>query len=143
MRILVDTNILLDVLLARKPFVDFSSEILRLVEKGRVEGFVTANSIVDIIYIIRKYISDRDVRENAVKTIVNIFDIAPATKKDILKAFEMGFSDYEDALQARCALKINADYIITRDNDGFIKSKVKPVSPHEFIKILEKLENGN
>ena len=138
MRLLIDKNILLDVLLARKPFLKDSAEILKMTEKKDVEGFITANSIVDTIYIMRKYISDKNIRENAVQTIVNILHIVSPDKKDILKAFELNFSDYEDALQAQCALKINANYIITRDEKGFVKSAIPFQSPEEFLRKKKK-----
>jgi predicted nucleic acid-binding protein len=135
MKVLIDTNILLDIILAREPFVKDSAEILRWSEQGKIEGFITTNSIVDTIYIIKKYINDKNLRENSVRTIVTILEIVSVNKKDLLKAFDMGFSDYEDALVAQCALKIKADYIITRDCNDFIKSPVKAVSPKDFFKI--------
>jgi len=135
MKVLIDTNVLLDVLLAREPFVKDSTEILRRSEQKKIEGFVTTNSIVDTIYVMKKYIHDKELRENSVRTIVTILDIVSINKKDLLKAFDMGFSDYEDALIAQCALKIKADYIITRDCNDFISSPVNSISPKDFINI--------
>ena len=135
MKVLIDTNIILDILLAREPFVRDSVEILRLAEEKKIEGFVTANTIVDIIYITKKYISDKNVRESTVKTIVNILDITGANKSDILKAFDMEFADYEDALQTQCAMKIKADYIITRDLNDFLMSPVKALTPTQFLSL--------
>jgi predicted nucleic acid-binding protein len=133
----IDSNIILDVLLKREPFFTYSVEVLRLAEKSRVDCYLTANSITDILYILRKYISDYKDRETAIKNIMQIVEVVSITKRDILKAFEFGLNDYEDALQTQCARKIKADYIVTRNKQDFINIGVEVVTAEEFVEVAK------
>jgi predicted nucleic acid-binding protein len=133
MKVLIDTNIIIDVLAKREPFLTDSAQILRLSEGEQVDAFITANSVTDIIYILRKHISDQDILKFTVQNLFAIIDVVDVLKVDILKAFELNFKDFEDALQARCAKRIKADYIITRNPSDFKQSSVPALTPAEFL----------
>ncbi|MDH7579139.1 MAG: PIN domain-containing protein [Bacillota bacterium] len=133
MKILIDTNVLLDVLAKREPFYAASAQVLRLSESGELSAFITANTVTDIVYIIGKHISDKSALHETVKRVLGIVDVANVLKSDVLKAFELGFADYEDALLARCAKRIKADYIVTRNTKDFEDSPVAAITPEDFL----------
>lgn len=132
MKLLIDSNIVLDLLLARKPFLKSAVALLERMEHGHDEGFITANSITDIIYICKKEYSFDAIRKEILK-LLDLIDVIGVEREDIVKAFDMGFSDYEDALQSRCAMKEDIDYIITRNEKDFTKSEIKTIRPDVFL----------
>ena len=138
MKILIDTNIVLDMLLEREPFASDSSKVFELVENEKAEAFLTANSVTDIVYILRKNYKKEQIRD-AILELMKFIKIASITSNDISKAFNYLFTDYEDALQTQCAIKIKADYIITRNVKDFINGPVKAILPGEFIAVVQSI----
>lgn len=136
MKILIDTNIIIDYLVDRVPFADHAEKVLELCRSGKVKGFLTASAITDIYYVISKTIG-REKSLEAIRTLCSILDIANVGKADILGAMELGMPDYEDALAAQCAKRIKADYIITRNTAGFIASPVPAAEPASFLEQLD------
>jgi predicted nucleic acid-binding protein len=141
MKVLIDTNIIIDVLAKREPFYQNSVQILRLSETGKITAYLSANSVTDIVYILRKYLSDRSVLTGTVQNLLSIVEVADILKTDILKAFELNFTDYEDALQARCAKRLKADFIVTRNQADFINSPVPALTPEALLAELASLKN--
>lgn len=133
MKVLLDTNIILDVILQRQPYFTSAVEILKLSDLGKMESVITSNSITDIFYVLRKYFNKIEDREKAVKHILQMLDIVSVTKTDIFKSFELKYTDFEDALQTQCAKKVKADYIITRNEKDFKDKSVKAISPEKFL----------
>lgn len=133
MRVLIDTNILLDVLSNRPEFVDMSSKVWKLCETHRVQGFISALSIANIVYILRKELSAKKTKE-VIEDLFLIFNVADLSSQDIKNAVASDYSDFEDALQIACANRILADYIITRDSKGFSKSNIIAISPDVFVR---------
>jgi predicted nucleic acid-binding protein len=132
MKLLIDTNIILDVLMKRADFYDKSSRVLKLCEINKAEGFLSATSVTDVHYFLRKAVSHDQVRET-MKTLLAIIDVAAVTKADIHHAFSYDMADYEDAVQTACAKRIGADYIVTRNQKDFLASPVKAVAPDFFL----------
>lgn len=137
MKVLLDTNIILDVILQRQPFFAPALEILILSDSGKLESYITSNSITDIFYVLRKYFDSVEDRKKAVKYILQMIEITSVTKTDIYKSFELEYTDFEDALQTQCAKKIKADYIITRNERDFKDKLVETISPEKFIEIFK------
>jgi len=136
---LIDTNVVLDALATREPFHAEAERIFLLTAEEKCQGFVTANSITDIYYLVRKNASEAVARE-ALRNLLQVFALVDISGKDCENALESPLDDYEDALVAVCALKIGADYIITRD-EGFLwaQSPVCVVAPAGFLKLLSNL----
>jgi predicted nucleic acid-binding protein len=130
MKVLLDTNIVVDIISRRAGYED-SLRVLQYCETKQITGYVSAITITDVTYILRKYIAPNKVRQ-ALQTMAAVIDIADVTKKDIAGAFGSGMKDFEDAVQAECAKRIGADYIITRNLKDFAKSPVQAVSPAKF-----------
>ncbi|GHU49799.1 twitching motility protein PilT [Clostridia bacterium] len=134
MKILLDTNIIIDNLARRDEYRE-SLQIMELCEKGIVDGVVTTVTVMDVIYILRKHINPVNVR-NAVWMLLQIVDVIPALKNDINIAFTGDFSDFEDAVQASCAARVKADYIVTRNVRDFEKSIIPAVRSEDMLRLL-------
>jgi predicted nucleic acid-binding protein len=133
MKVVFDTNVLLDQLAHREPFYSNSKNIFQLVSKKRLAGFVTSNSITDIYYIMRRGISVGETKRK-IRRLLKSLTIISVDSNDIHSALNHQVVDVEDALLAVCAEKIKADYIITRDED-FLSQKppIKVISPNDFM----------
>lgn len=136
MKILVDTNVILDVLLNREPFAQNSSAVLKLCETPSFQGYITATTITDIYYILCKNIADKSTLYNALEKLLSIVEICDVTKHNIFNALKLRESDFEDAIQSDCAKSIGVDYIVTRNTEDFKNSKVKGITPSDYLSII-------
>ena len=132
MRLLIDGNIILDVLQNREPHVVDSAKIWKLCETDQVEGYVSALTFSNLVYIMRKELSPEKINE-VFKSLGLIFRFADLTVSDLTKAAEQQWDDFEDALQAATAERIHADNIITRNVKYFKQSKIVAFTPTEFL----------
>lgn len=132
MKVLIDTNIIMDVLANREGFVEPASQLFKLCEVGQVQGIVYALSIANIAYIMRKEM-DRSQIEEVISKLGSIFTIADMKADDLKKAVALPIDDYEDALQSVCASRMKADFIVTRNLKDFKNSKVMAIKPSELI----------
>jgi predicted nucleic acid-binding protein len=137
MKVLIDTNIILDILLAREPFLSLAKKLIHMIDHGEIQAYITANSITDIVYIIRKTYSLDEIR-HAILSLLNQIDVIDVCRNDILAAFELGFNDFEDALQSSCAERARIEYIVTRNQKDFVKSKVAVIGLSEFLSLQQK-----
>lgn len=135
MKILVDTNIILDVLCAREGFLEESSKVWKYCEINKIKGYISALSVPNIVYILRKELTPGKTQE-IIKRIFLIFKVADLKADDLKKASLIKSNDYEDALQMVCANRIKADFIVTRNICDFNNSKILAIKPSE---LLEKL----
>ena len=132
MRLLIDGNIILDVLQNREPHVVDSAKIWKLCETDQVEGYVSALTFSNLVYIMRKELSPEKINE-VFKGLGLIFQFTDLTVSDLAKAAEQQWDDFEDALQAATAERIHADNIITRNVKDFKQSKIVAFTPTEFL----------
>ena len=132
MRWLIDANIVLDVLSNRQPFVEDSSKIWKLCETGQAEGYISALTFANIVYILSKEL-DAEGIEKVLNSMKLIFSIAELTEKDLISAAQLRWNDYEDAIQAVTAKRINADVIVTRNVKDYKRSTVFAFSPSEML----------
>ena len=137
MKIMCDTNIFLDVLLEREPYVDDSSKILRLCEEHKLDGVVSASCITDIFYLVRKYTHSVDMAYKAIGKVLEIVKVCSVTNNDVLMAFQRKAKDFEDCLVATCAISIHCDYIVTRNKKDFEEFAIPMLTPSELLKQLE------
>lgn len=132
MRVLIDTNIIMDVLANREGFSEPASQLFKLCEVGQVQGMIYALSIANIAYIMRKEL-DREQIKDVIAKLDAIFTIADMKGGDFKKAAELPMDDFEDALQSICAARLNADFIVTRNPKDFRDSKVMAIKPSELL----------
>jgi len=135
MKVLMDTNVVLDAIAKREPFWGDAQKIMNLIIDSKLEGYITANSITDIYYIARKYLSRNDLR-NTLRSLFKIFYIIDVFGADCRKALDFPLDDYEDALLAVCGDRSAVDYIITRDEEFLHQAKFQVIAPANFIKIF-------
>ena len=136
MKIMCDTNIIMDMLLAREPFADDSCTVLTLCEEHRMDGFVSASSITDIYYLVRKHTHSTELAYKAVGKLLEIVKVCSVTNNDVLMAFQKKAKDFEDCLMAVCAKSIHCDYIITRNKKDFEEFVIPLLTPSELLQQL-------
>lgn len=132
MKVLIDTNIILDVLCKRPAFYEDSAKIFKLCEVKKISGVISALSIPNIMYILRKEL-DADKTREILDSLMLIFSVADLKADDLKKAADMRFKGYEDAIQSACATRIKANYIVTRNIKDFSESKVTAIKPAELL----------
>ena len=132
MRFLIDANIVLDVLQKREPYWKDSSVIWKLCETEQIEGYISTLTFANLMYVMRRELDPAQIRDVPDKLRL-IFRFADFTAADMEKAAEMGWDDFEDAIQAATAERIMADSIITRNVRDFRNSKVIAFTPSEYI----------
>lgn len=132
MKILIDTNVIIDYLADRIPFADHAEKVIELCEQGELTGVLTASAATDIYYILRKAIGREQTLEH-LKLLLSILEIADVGKTDLLRAMELDMPDFEDALAAQCARRVKAEFIVTRNVSDFLKSAVTAISPEDFL----------
>jgi predicted nucleic acid-binding protein len=131
MRVLLDTNILLDVLQERHPYHAAAARVWKLVEEKAIEGVVSAISFNNIFYIARKQ-SGRDKAMEAVRYVRRIFGITPLDAAVIDFALETNAPDFEDAIQVGSAKMVQADYVVTRNSADCVPT----VTAEELLALL-------
>ena len=135
MTLFLDTNVLLDVLAQRAPWVTDAAALLSLVDTGQVEGVVAAHAVTTLHYLLRNHLG----REKASATLVELVDlvtIATVDESVIQKGLGFGGQDFEDAIQAVCALQAGADYFVTRNRQDFSALSIPVVTPSEVLNYL-------
>ncbi len=132
MKLLIDANILLDVLQEREPHYHDSALIWKLCETEQVKGSVSTLTFANMVYVMRKELTPERIEET-LRALNLIFEFTDLTTADIVRAAEMKWNDFEDAIQSAMAERIHTDYIITRNIRDFRKSKVMALTPKEFI----------
>lgn len=135
-RILLDTNVLLDVLLDRKPHAGSSALVFAAVETGRVEAFLAAHAVTTIHYLIRREMTAAQTRR-VIVAILNLLKIAPVDGSVIAEALQSASPDFEHAVTAAAARAAGCDYVVTRDPKGFRASHVRPLTPEAILPLLE------
>jgi predicted nucleic acid-binding protein len=127
----LDLNIVLDVLLERKEFLD-SVEILLLAEAKKIEAIIPLHGITTIYYFSRKQMSDTVARQELAK-LLKIVRVISISQQGVESAIVSPIADFEDAIVAETAIAANADYIITRNKRDFSMSPIIALTPDEFL----------
>ena len=132
MKILIDTNVILDVLCNRKDFAEDSLRVFKYCETNHITGYISALSIPNIVYIMRKELDSERIKE-ILTVLTSIFTVVDLRGTDLIKAADLDFSDYEDALTSVCASRTKVNYIVTRNIKDFKSSSVPAIKPSELL----------
>lgn len=143
MKIMCDTNVILDVMLEREPFVEASASVLQLCENKSIEGYTPASCITDIFYIVRKYLHSTDKAYYAVEKVLEIVKVCDVKAQHVQKALQTRVYDFEDCLVATCAKSIDCDFLISRDKKGFAELNINVLTPDELLNHLTTLPKDN
>jgi predicted nucleic acid-binding protein len=123
MKVLIDTNVILDFILRRVPYFENAAKINILSEKRHIYGYISVSTVTDIFYIANKEL----------KNLLKTTRIASVTEGCIYEALDLEWDDFEDSVQYVTGLNISADYIITRNPNDFAGSQIKVISPEHFL----------
>ncbi len=136
MKILIDTNVVLDALLGREPFVQSATRIFALTEQSRLESYLCVTTITTVDYLLSQALKKHAAR-SALKRLIELFEIAPVNRPVIEAALRSKITDFEDAVLEQAAYLVGAQSIISRDAKDFKKSIVKVLDPAELLNSLE------
>ena len=139
MKMLFDTNVILDVLIEREPYYQYSARCMASVEERKTDGWICSTTVTTIAYLLRKELTSEKASKH-IKSLLTLFDIASVNKKALIDALHNGFSDYEDSVLAESAAVNNLDGIITRNTKDFKASKLPVYTPKEFLAILSQIQ---
>jgi len=133
MNVVIDSSIIIDALKPNPQFETDAQEILRLASTKTISGFVGANSLTDIYYVLRKAHGIAKSKEMLQKLLL-ILDVIGLDPMDCTKALASSTGDFEDAIVDVCAQKISADFIVSRDEDFIAENtQVKVITPSQLI----------
>jgi predicted nucleic acid-binding protein len=131
---LLDTNILLDVLAQRQPFLADSARVWTLVEEGQVEGVVSALSLANIFYVTRRLAGAEPARK-AVRIMHELFSLVALDERVMSDAVNSRMADFEDAIQYFSAVVAKADCLLTRNKKHFPGKGLAIMTPDEFLEM--------
>ncbi len=129
---LLDTNIVLDVLLARKPFAQPAEKIFSLVEQSQVEGYLCATTMTTVDYLLNRSLPSKQSRR-VLWNLIKLFAIAPVNRPVIEEALHSKIKDFEDAVIEQAGRLAGVEVIITRNSKDFKNSTLKIFDPEEFL----------
>lgn len=137
MRVLLDTNVVIDVLAHREPHFKFSQMVLLAIEEDVIGGYVSASAITDIFYIINKQLHDKSKTKELIKEhIISFVGVAAVDSNVISNALDIDWDDFEDAVQYSVGESITVDYIITRNPSDYAKSAIAVISPEDLLNMV-------
>jgi predicted nucleic acid-binding protein len=135
-KVLIDSDIILDVATGREPFTIDSTSVLSLIECGYAIGTVSSNSVTNIYYILRKLSSGEKAR-NFLRTLLEYVSVISVSHEAIRKALDSKFTDFEDGVQHFCALENRCDTIITKNGNDYAFSEIEILEPREFVLLFD------
>ena len=135
MKLLLDINVLLDVVLERDPWARPAAELLAALEKKQAEGFVAAHTLPTVYYVVAKS-QDRDTATRAIHDLLRLLDVVPVEKQDFYRALSLPLNDFEDAVQAAAAFRIDAEYLVTRNEPDFKGASIATASPSTILSLF-------
>ncbi len=136
MRVLFDTNVLLDVLLEREPHVEVAEKLVALVDNRRVEGYICATAATTLHYVGAKVLGPKAVHEH-LRTLLGVFDVAAVDRHVLLRALDAnGFTDCEHAVVHEAAHSAGCNALVTRDATGFVKATMPVFQPVELLAVV-------
>lgn len=134
MRILIDTNVVLDFLLEREPFVEDAGKLFEKIDADEIDGFIAATTITNIYYIVRKA-AGVIAAQDAITQILTDLYVCAVDREILEQAIALNFQDFEDAVQCACGIAHGVDAIITRDASGFVSAGIPVIAPGELDNI--------
>ena len=135
MKVLVDTNVIIDALTGREPFRETAEQIFMIAANQTEDMYITASSATDIYYLVRKHLHSSEKAKNVMEKLYELFYILDVTSGDCRAALLSDIKDYEDAVVSCCASRNQMDYIVTRNIKDFECSKVSVILPHDFLEM--------
>ena len=140
MKILVDTNVILDALISREPWNESAEKIFLMGANNIVDMYITTSSATDIYYLIRKHLHNIETAKKIMGKLYSLVGILEVTGSDCVEALSSQIADYEDAVVEKVAARKDMDYIVTRNIMEYQASNTKAIFPDEFVSLISKIE---
>ena len=137
MKVLIDTNVIIDALTSRAPWNKSAEAIFIMAANNIIDMYITASSATDIYYLVRKYLHSTDQAKQVMGKLYSLVGILAVSGAECVDALASAISDYEDAVVERAAVKANIDYIITRNVKDYQHGRVKAILPDDFIALMK------
>ena len=137
MRILADTNVIIDALTSREPWKESAEKIFLMAAEDRIEMYITASSATDIYYLVRKYLHNAETAKQVMEKLYSLVRILEVTANDCIDALVSPISDYEDAVVEKVASGKGIDYIVTRNIKDYQAGRTKVILPDDFVKLMK------
>jgi predicted nucleic acid-binding protein len=135
-KVLLDTNIILDVALERQPFFGASEQILSFAEQGQIEGYISASTFGDLYYVIRKN-KGRESALDFLRNVSRFCQVATVDQSAVLMALAANFRDFEDAIQFSTAIVNHLDAVVTRNPQDFVGAALPIMTPDSLIQAID------
>lgn len=139
--LLLDTNVVLDVILARAPWDGDAVRLLDAISRGRAVGFVAGHAVTTVHYIVERS-RGHVAATTAVNDLLQLLDVVALDRADFQRASSLGLGDYEDAVQVAACLRVGADALITRNPRDFKGAPIVTRSAGEILALLATLAPG-
>jgi predicted nucleic acid-binding protein len=136
MNILFDINVILDALFDREPYGKDSAWLINAVEESTINGFLSADSVTTLYYLIQKVKNKKYARKH-IKLLLELFEIAPVNRSILQEAIDIDFNDYEDAVVYQSAFFSNCDGIVTSNVKDYKNSKISIYNPNELLNAVK------
>jgi predicted nucleic acid-binding protein len=134
MRVFIDTDVILDLLLAREPFFSAATRLFLLVQDGEIEGCVSPLSFSNLFYVLRKELSAPEAI-SALRKLKVLTRVLPVDDRTIDSALASSFADFEDAIQYYAALSDEIDVIVTRNKRDYKTAKLPILNAEECVEL--------
>lgn len=131
-RLLLDVNVVLDVLLNRRPFAETAAGVWSEIEEGGAEGLLSAHAITTVHYLNARAVGPRLAAETT-EALLSVFGVAPVDERVVRHALRLEWPDFEDAVTAAAAKGAGCDALVTRNPKDFPRSPVRVLTPPEAL----------
>ncbi len=140
-KIFIDSDVVIDFFTDRMPFANPASEIFELNEQNIIQLYLSAASINNIYYIVRRFLGHKDTLK-VVEELTEMTEIVGTTKTEIMQALRNDFKDFEDSIQYSCALTVEGiEAILTRNIKDYSTSRIAVFTPENYLKTIEQAED--
>lgn len=137
MKVLIDTNVIIDVLTSREPWNKSAETIFIMAANHIMDMYITASSATDIYYLVKKHLHNADQTKQVMEKLYSLIGILTVSGVECIDALASPVCDYEDAVIERVSAKANINYIITRNVKDYQPGTVKAISPDDFIVLMK------
>jgi predicted nucleic acid-binding protein len=132
MRVLLDTDVVLDLVLAREPFAQESRQLFKLHEQAKIDAYIAAITPINVFYITGKFKGRREAQRAAELLLISL-SVCPLSYSVLEQAYKLPFEDYEDAVQHASVTTSGLDSIVTRDLNDYKRATLPVLSPTDFL----------
>lgn len=140
MKILIDTNVIIDALTSREPWNESAEKIFIMAANNIVDMYITASSATDIYYLVRKHLHNAETARKVMGKLYSLVGILEVKEEDCVDALVSPITDYEDAVVEQVARRTGVECIVTRNQKDYEPGPTKVFLPNDFIQFMEHTE---